>query len=95
MSNGIGINMSFRIENKSEGQNVVIRLSGRIRAEGLLELKKHLESVTERIVIDMKEVTLVDREGVQFLGRCESEGMELRNCSSYIREWILREGRGV
>ncbi len=87
--------MSFRIENKSEGQNVVIRLSGRIRAEGLLELKKHLESVTERIVIDMKEVTLVDREGVQFLGLCESEGMELRNCSSYIREWILRERRGV
>jgi len=87
--------MSFRIENKSEGQNVVIRLSGRIQAEGLLELKKHLESVTERIVIDMKEVTLVDREGVQFLGLCESEGMELRNCSSYIREWILRERRGV
>jgi len=87
--------MSFRIENKSEGQNVVIRLSGRIQAEGLLELEKHLESVTERIVIDMKEVTLVDREGVQFLGLCESEGMELRNCSSYIREWILRERRGV
>lgn len=83
--------MSLRIEKKAEGPDMIIRLSGRIRSGGLLEVRKHLESDTERIVIDMKEVNLVDLEVVRFLGLCESGGMELRNCSPYIREWILRE----
>jgi hypothetical protein len=25
------------------------------------------------------------------LGTCESQGIELRHCAPYIREWILRE----
>jgi hypothetical protein len=83
--------MSLRIEKKAEGPDMIIRLSGRIRSGTLLELKKHLEGVTERIVIDMEEVTLVDLDVVRFLTLCESRGMELRNCSPYIREWILRE----
>jgi hypothetical protein len=28
---------------------------------------------------------------VRFLGRCESNGIELRNCPLYVQEWILRE----
>ena len=33
----------------------------------------------------------VDRDAVRFLIRCESEGVVLRNCSAYIREWIKQE----
>jgi hypothetical protein len=36
-------------------------------------------------------VKLVDRAAVQFLGHCESNGIELCNCPLYVREWILRE----
>jgi len=43
------------------------------------------------IVLDLEEVTLVDLDIVQFLARCEARGMELLNCSPYIREWICRE----
>jgi hypothetical protein len=39
----------------------------------------------------MAEVTLVDVEVVRFLGSCETQGVELRNCPVYIREWIARE----
>ena len=39
----------------------------------------------------LKEVRLVDREAVQFLARCETEGVELDNCPAYIREWIEKE----
>jgi hypothetical protein len=51
---------------------MIIRLKGRIRPGGLLELKKHLEGVSEMIVIDMKEATLVDLDVVRFLGLRES-----------------------
>jgi len=43
------------------------------------------------IVFDMKEVNLVSREVVQFLGRCENDGITIQNCPPYIREWIARE----
>jgi len=33
----------------------------------------------------------VDREIVRFLRRCERDGIALRNCPPYIREWIARE----
>jgi hypothetical protein len=43
------------------------------------------------VAIDLEEVTLVDLDVVQFLARCEASGIELLNCSPYIREWISRE----
>ena len=45
----------------------------------------------ERIVLDLEEVTLVDLDVVRFLGVSEAEGLELVNCSPYIRDWILKE----
>jgi hypothetical protein len=85
--------MCLRIEKKSEDKKMILRLSGRIRSQDLPELKKHLGGITRGIVIDMKDVILVDVEAVRFLGLCKSEGSEFRDCPPYIHEWILREGR--
>ena len=59
--------------------------------EGVLELKRELEGVTENVALDLKEVTRVDVEAVRFLGACVVQGTELRNCPPYITEWIQRE----
>ena len=50
-----------------------------------------MKDKTERIVLDLEEVTLVDLEVVRFLGVSEAEGVELVNCSPYIRDWISKE----
>jgi hypothetical protein len=42
-------------------------------------------------MLEMAEATLVDVEAVRFLGVCETQGVELRHCPAYIREWIARE----
>jgi hypothetical protein len=42
-------------------------------------------------VLDLEEMTLVDVDVVRFLGTREGEGVELVNCSAYIRDWIFRE----
>jgi hypothetical protein len=39
----------------------------------------------------MDGVTLVDVDAVRFLIDCEARGIQLRGCSAYIREWIIRE----
>lgn len=46
---------------------------------------------SQKIVLDLANVKLVDREVAIFLGQCESRGIELRNCPPYIREWIRLE----
>ena len=68
-------------------------VSGRMDSANLHELKNLTDAETagRRMVLDLKELTLVDRDAVRFLKLCESNGIELRNCSAYIREWITRE----
>jgi ABC-type transporter Mla MlaB component len=83
--------VTFKIDRGSEKQKTILRLSGRIDPEGVLELKRELEEVTGNVALDLKEVTRVDVEAVRFLGACVVEGIELRNCPPYITEWIRRE----
>jgi hypothetical protein len=59
-------------------------LSGRIQSRQAAELRILLESEHRRVVLDLKEVTLVDRDAVQFIRHCESRGTELRNCPAYV-----------
>lgn len=69
---------------------VIFSLSGRMDAEniGQLEALLRKEASDGRTVFDLKDLTLVDQEVVRFLGHCEADGIQLRNCPAYIREWI-------
>ena len=83
--------VTLKIDRSSEKQKTILRLSGRIDPEGVLELKRELEGVTENVALDLKEVIRVDLEAVRFLGACVVQGIELRNCPPYVSEWIRRE----
>jgi hypothetical protein len=43
-----------------------------------------------RLAIDLSEVTLVSQEVVEALAVAEANGIELRNCPAYVREWVSR-----
>jgi len=85
----------LKIQRSEDGEFVVFTLSGRIKMERLADLQRLFESEAKdkRIVLDLKEVKLVDQEVVIFLGHCEVDGIKLENCPAYIREWISREQR--
>ena len=85
----------LRIHKEANGQ-VVLKISGRLDGEGLSELKVLIESeiANRHIVLDLRELTLVDRETVRFLEHCDSNGIELQNCPPYICEWIARQRDG-
>lgn len=84
--------MAFRIERLVGGEDlVVLRLSGRIHGEHVDTLRELLGREEGRVVVDLSEVSLVDREAVRLLGLSEVKGVELRNCPAYIREWVDRE----
>jgi hypothetical protein len=68
-----------------------VRLSGDLRSEDLDQVKTEIERCGTSAVLDVEEVALVDLDGVQFLNRCEANGVAVLNCPAYIREWMSRE----
>lgn len=83
--------VTLKIEKTLGERGTIIKLMGRIRAEHLDELKAQIRASVPKIVLDLGEVSLVDADVVRFLITCESERIQLLNCSAYIRQWIVRE----
>ena len=85
--------MAFRIETEARGRFTVFILSGRIEKEAIAELERLFECQTDfhDIVLDLKDVSVIDRDAMCFFVRCEADGVKLENCASYIREWMERE----
>jgi ABC-type transporter Mla MlaB component len=79
----------FRILRSANGE-IVLTLIGRLSGENVPELRSMIASDRKisRIVLDLKDVTLVDRDIVHFLGQCETEKITLKNCPAYVRDWI-------
>ena len=82
--------MTCRIDRVFSEQGVVLRISGRITGEDLNVVRTALAE--GRVVeIDLTEVELADRDAVRLLARTERDGVALRHCPAYIREWMTRE----
>jgi len=81
----------FKIEKLTKGSTTVLRLVGRINTQHLDEVRKLIADAEPRVKLDLSEVTLVDVDVIRFLGNQERRGVQLGNCSRYVREWIQRE----
>ena len=82
--------MTCRIDRVGIEGGVVLRLSGRITGDALDVLRTALEE-SRVVAIDLAEIELVERDAVIVLAAGESNGIELRRCPAFIREWITRE----
>ena len=78
---------------REKNKRIVLRVSGRIEAQNVAQLETVISSEEGElpIVLDLKELTLVDEDAVSFLEAIEVQGIQLRHCPVYIREWITRE----
>jgi hypothetical protein len=83
--------MTLRIAKTFDGQRTILRLSGRIQSANVEDIREQMTGNAETIVLDLEEVTLVHVDVVRFLGTREAEGVEIVNCSPYIRDWIFKE----
>ncbi|HLX43874.1 MAG TPA: hypothetical protein VKR43_10590 [Bryobacteraceae bacterium] len=73
---------------------VTLTLAGKCCGGCLGELRRAIDKarrMQKQIVIDLGEVTLVDRPSLQFLAAQSREDIKLINCPEYIEPWILRE----
>jgi hypothetical protein len=82
---------------RSGNEEVVFTLSGRMDQEDITELETLIRSEgnARRITFDLKDLTLAGGDAISFLERCETNGIALKNCAGYVREWITRERREI
>jgi hypothetical protein len=82
---------------RSENGEVVFTLSGRMDEADIAELETLIRSEAggQGIVLDLKDLTLAGQDAISFLERCEADGITLKNCAAYVREWITRQRRGI
>ena len=83
----------LKILRSTKNASVIFTIIGRVEGENLEELKRviGLEARDHNLVLDLKDVTLVDQLAIRFLTRCEAEDVTFENCPAYIRDWIAAE----
>jgi hypothetical protein len=86
--------MTFRIDRRWNEQGLLLYISGRLASEDLGGVRTALDR--RRVnAIELPEVELVDRDAVKLLAQAEAEGIELRNCPAYIREWVTNKRTSI
>jgi hypothetical protein len=81
---------------RSANEEAVFTLSGRMDEEDIVQLETLIRSEASgrRIALDLKDLTLVGRDAITFLERCEADSITLKNCAGYIRQWITKSRGG-
>ena len=84
--------MTYRIHHSRQPGASVFVLSGVLDTEHAERLQELLASAAAgRTVLDLRDITLVDRTAVRFLASAELAGIEIVNCPEYVRSWIAAE----
>ena len=75
-------------------RGVIFTVSGQLNTENVNELRLLIdaEPAGAVMVLDLTDLVLADRDAVCYLRACETgERIALRNCPTYIREWMATE----
>jgi len=85
----------LRIEiTRDSAREIRLSLAGRLSGDHIPELGQLLEqarSTGRRFLLDLKAVTLADRDAVTFLACGAGTEATLESCPPFLREWIDRE----
>ena len=69
---------------------VIVALTGSVSEDVLPEIHRIIKT-DRRVALDLSEVTLMDRTAARFFAEQIQRGIELVDCPSYLKRWILRE----
>lgn len=78
----------------NQSDSLTLAIAGTVNQEALPEIAlliDHGRRDHEKVILDLSEVTLLDRAAAQFFADQFQGGVRLVNCPVYIRHWIVRE----
>jgi hypothetical protein len=67
--------------------SITLGVAGHVSLDTLPEIRRLMDR-GKQVVLDLSEVTLLDREAAIFFGEERSRGVEVVNCPPYITDWI-------
>ncbi len=73
--------------------SITLLLNGRFSEDALPKLEQSIaeaRGARQRVVIDLSEVTLVDRKTVQYFSEQAVGDVKLINCPVYLLRWITQ-----
>ena len=82
---------SITAETHPAERAVTLWLNGKFCEEAIPELEQSISDARgshQRVIIDLSEVTLVDRKAVEYISEQASRDIKLVNCPLYLRRWI-------
>ena len=80
---------------ESSTRQITLRLEGRIAGPWVTELWKACEKnfgEEQSLVLNLAEVSFLDPAGVTLLTKFRSRGVELADCSPFVREQLKTAG---
>jgi len=84
----------MHIQPKLEQTGTVrLTLTGRMNANALGELRRAIDRVRRRrgrVMLDLSEITLVDRPSLALLTEQTKEEIEFINCPAYLESWLQK-----
>lgn len=86
----------FKIHRSTNGEKVIFALSGRMDSDSAVELENLIRKEVQGwlIVLDIRDLTLVGQNDIDFLARCEAGGIQLVRGARYVHDWIARHRGG-
>ena len=84
----MGPDMTLRIERMCDRGGTRICLAGELRSAHLDEARAEIGRVAGPVTLDLEEVDIIDIDGIRLLNACQAQGVNVVNCSPYIREWM-------
>jgi len=83
--------MTWKIEQiTTENGFTVFRLSGHVQSEHVVKIEELISQESNRVALDLSELTLIDRDAVSYLALCKQRGIQLRNSPWFLTEWISK-----
>lgn len=86
--------MFTAIVSSNQSDSLTLAIAGSVNQEALPEIAlliAHGRRDYEKVILDLSEVTLLDRAAAQFFADQSEGGIRLVNCPVYIRRWIVRD----
>ncbi len=84
---------AYTITTLPSEQFVTILLNGKFSEDSLAALDESIAAArgaNQDVVMDLSEVTLVDRKAVQYLADQRSHNVKIVNCPVYLKRWITQ-----
>ncbi|MBV9084059.1 MAG: anti-sigma factor antagonist [Acidobacteriaceae bacterium] len=85
--------MNYKIvfEPDPADSSITLLLNGKFSEDAIPHLSESISQARDshnRVLLDLSEVTLVDRKAVQYFSEQASQNVKLVNCPVYLRRWI-------